>query len=248
MDKISVPWPCGDNLRLEPIGFMFLIFFGLMMIVQTVGMILHRTSTFLHIIATTELRWGGERREDQVQDAIQLAKDMVRLKDDEVDDRRGSVVSLPDGSESIRRRQTVKKLARQQTRRPTVAKNLDDAFKQRLARLNTELNRQSATPEDIGEKVIGRSRTRGKSVRAINNLKMKGGKIGGNFDPPPTPALRPRCDSLPDEEVTPAEMTPVTLAEVQQATEMSEEAPRSGVKFQLEGRAPGSMSQEQSQL
>ena len=30
VDKISVPWPCGDeSLRLEPIGFLFLVFFGI---------------------------------------------------------------------------------------------------------------------------------------------------------------------------------------------------------------------------
>ncbi len=37
VDKVSVSWPCGDNLKLEPIGFMFLIFFAIIMILQTFG-------------------------------------------------------------------------------------------------------------------------------------------------------------------------------------------------------------------
>ena len=37
VDKVSIEWPCGDNLKLEPIGFMFLIFFAIIMILQTVG-------------------------------------------------------------------------------------------------------------------------------------------------------------------------------------------------------------------
>lgn len=52
VDKVSIPWFCGDNLRLEPIGFMFILIFGLILAIQTGGMIKHRLSTFLHVIAT----------------------------------------------------------------------------------------------------------------------------------------------------------------------------------------------------
>jgi hypothetical protein len=46
----------GDNLRLEPIGFMFLIFFVSIMMLQTFGMLMHRAGTMMHSVATTVLQ------------------------------------------------------------------------------------------------------------------------------------------------------------------------------------------------
>ena len=36
VDKVSIPWPIGDGLKLEPIGLMFLIFFAIIMLVQVI--------------------------------------------------------------------------------------------------------------------------------------------------------------------------------------------------------------------
>ena len=212
VESISVVWPCGQNLRLEPIGFMFLIFFGIMMVLQTIGMIAHRTGTFLHIVATTELNFfrkkDDESPSENVKNALDLARNMVRLQDD-VDDR-ASVISVPPmvdsdaGGETISRSQTVKKISRQQTRKKTIADNLDDAFQQRLQQLNSELQNEERSAEDIGTKVIGRHKQTGKSVRAIKTMR-KHRRPDGSRKPSAFEAsdfsARARCESigLPEE-------------------------------------------------
>lgn len=42
-------------LQLEPIGFVFLIFFFLLMGIQFTAMMLHRFGTFAHIMANTDI-------------------------------------------------------------------------------------------------------------------------------------------------------------------------------------------------
>jgi len=49
MDTLYVPWPCGDDVRIEPLGLTIMIMFGAIMTIQIIGMIVHRTSTFFHI-------------------------------------------------------------------------------------------------------------------------------------------------------------------------------------------------------
>jgi chitin synthase len=43
-------------LELEPLGFVFMIFFALVMLIQMIGMILHRIMTLGHIISSTNFR------------------------------------------------------------------------------------------------------------------------------------------------------------------------------------------------
>lgn len=47
-------------LQLEPIGLIFLLFFAVVLLVQIVGMLLHRVMTLGHIVATTDI-WPSER-------------------------------------------------------------------------------------------------------------------------------------------------------------------------------------------
>jgi len=104
MDSLYVKWPCGDDMRVEPLGFVFMIVFGVIMAIQTLGMLFHRTSTFLHIVSTTKLNCfrnsgksdtqiaeaaatagaanggrGGRVASDDVEYLIDLAKKMGRL-------------------------------------------------------------------------------------------------------------------------------------------------------------------------
>lgn len=53
VDKVSIPWLLDGNLRLEPIGLLFLVIFGVILTIQTLGMLKHRVSTFIHYIADT---------------------------------------------------------------------------------------------------------------------------------------------------------------------------------------------------
>ena len=36
-EDLRLPWPCGIDLTLDPIGFMFLLFFGVILVIQTLG-------------------------------------------------------------------------------------------------------------------------------------------------------------------------------------------------------------------
>ena len=62
----------NEPLRLEPIGLVFVFFFGLILIIQFVAMLFHRFGTLSHILASTELSCCNRKvnranRRDQVQ-------------------------------------------------------------------------------------------------------------------------------------------------------------------------------------
>lgn len=46
-----------DYLMLEPIGSLFLVFFGSVMLVQFTGMLFHRMGTLTHLLSTVKLDW-----------------------------------------------------------------------------------------------------------------------------------------------------------------------------------------------
>lgn len=52
-----------EMLRLEPIGFVFLIMFAGIMVIQFTAMLIHRFGTLSLIIATTELNFFNTKRE-----------------------------------------------------------------------------------------------------------------------------------------------------------------------------------------
>lgn len=85
-DTLYVTWPCVDNdgniIKLDPLGFMFLIMFVLLMVIQIIGMILHRTSTFLHIMSNTVLTSASasELDRENTQNMIQLARYLGNLE------------------------------------------------------------------------------------------------------------------------------------------------------------------------
>ena len=56
------------HLQLEPIGLVFVVFFGLVLLIQVLGMILHRWGTISHIISTTKLDWCNKKTVDETGD------------------------------------------------------------------------------------------------------------------------------------------------------------------------------------
>nr|KAH9640257.1 hypothetical protein HF086_013456 [Spodoptera exigua] len=74
-DQLHFKWPFGqkssmeydndsnmftitqDYLTLEPIGFVFLIFFGSIILIQFTAMLFHRLDTLAHLLSTTKLDW-----------------------------------------------------------------------------------------------------------------------------------------------------------------------------------------------
>ncbi len=59
-----------DYLHLEPIGFTFIIFFSLILIIQLIGMAFHRWGTISQIVSTTKLA----KRKDAVTDEGMFSK------------------------------------------------------------------------------------------------------------------------------------------------------------------------------
>lgn len=74
-DTIHVRWPLGaknfivyddstteitisrEYLELDPIGLVFIVFFGVILFIQFGAMLMHRFSTISQILATTALDW-----------------------------------------------------------------------------------------------------------------------------------------------------------------------------------------------
>jgi len=79
--KIGSP---GEKLLIEPLGFAFLVTFGVVIILQFIGMVIHRTDTFFHIISRTEIRAS----EDTATGKLRTAEKMQSLQTD-VDDELG---------------------------------------------------------------------------------------------------------------------------------------------------------------
>ena len=64
--------PCDSDMfageNLEPISMAFMLVFGLLLVLQFVGMLCHRLATFLHIAATTEFKSSSRVPKGQLSD------------------------------------------------------------------------------------------------------------------------------------------------------------------------------------
>lgn len=47
----------SEYLQLEPIGSLFLIFFGSVMLIQFIAMLMHRMGTLTQLLSTVQLNW-----------------------------------------------------------------------------------------------------------------------------------------------------------------------------------------------
>ncbi|VEN49053.1 unnamed protein product [Callosobruchus maculatus] len=136
-----------DFLQLEPIGFIFLIFFFMLMGIQFFGMVQHRFGTYCQIMANTYLnliptrsRSLKEIGKNELRDP-KLFKKLIRLQginDDEEEDA--------DESANVKARKTAAVLAmkRGKKKRPTIY-YLDEAFDKRIQNF-----KEGNFTEDIG--------------------------------------------------------------------------------------------------
>lgn len=77
-----LPWTCPSDVTVEPLGFAFLIMFGAVLLIQTLGMIAHRLGTFQHLMSTTDVTCGGHKKADS-DEILKLARTLGRLADDD---------------------------------------------------------------------------------------------------------------------------------------------------------------------
>lgn len=119
-DSIHVEWPYNaeniityqevDNeitikrtyLELEPIGLMFIVSFGAILIIQFIAMLIHRFKTMSQILAATEIDWycgkkakemsqGSELKENGVQIAFQLQRPKPQWDTEDMDDEQVAI-------------------------------------------------------------------------------------------------------------------------------------------------------------
>ncbi|CAK1603070.1 unnamed protein product [Parnassius mnemosyne] len=181
-DKLHFKWPLGqkvaifyDNdvnmvylereyLMLEPIGSLFLIFFGTVMVTQFVAMIFHRLGTLTHLLSTTRLNWYFTKKPDEMTEqaliekqAVEIAKDLQKLNTDDLE-RRGV------DNANVSRRKTLHNLERTRDNKHSVI-NLDANFKRRLTLL------QNADPDMIARlpSLRGSVSSRRATLRALQS-------------------------------------------------------------------------------
>ncbi|VDI47483.1 Hypothetical predicted protein [Mytilus galloprovincialis] len=72
-----------DNIKIDALGLMFVVFFVVILTIQFIGMIVHRWGTFMHLIAITEIPNPCKKDiDEQVRDSKDKqknARDMIRL-------------------------------------------------------------------------------------------------------------------------------------------------------------------------
>jgi chitin synthase len=87
-DSLSIKWPVPgeeEPLMLEPLGLIFLIFFAVVLVLQLIGMLMHRMMTLGHIVATTTIPWrkalGIHKKKKFNADALLAKKGIAMMKE-----------------------------------------------------------------------------------------------------------------------------------------------------------------------
>lgn len=205
-DIIHVEWPFGakvnatinpdtgevtvkeEKLEMEPIGLVFVFFFAFILVIQFAGMIFHRFGTLSHILASVEI-FPTKSDEDISTDAfidknaIQIARDLQRLKgideDDKSDDSKYGVCG-----NAMANRNIIARLDKR-NRNPRQVGTLDVAFKKRFEEItrfdanNAEASRGLNTP------VLGGKRRRETATAIARRgyggmMDPRDGLLGGN--------------------------------------------------------------------
>ena len=155
-DILHINWPFGvrenitfvpetneiriekEYLEMEPIGLVFVVFFGLILIIQLVGMLFHRFGTLSHMLASVELNCCTQKVEDFNDDdfldknAVKIALQLQRLRGIDDDDK------ISDDSRygnRVDKRKTIQNLAKRQQQK-TRTGTLDVAFRRRFMKIS----------------------------------------------------------------------------------------------------------------
>nr|CDJ87433.1 Fungal chitin synthase domain containing protein [Haemonchus contortus] len=209
-DCLHIEWPIGSKfnhtvrpchgdtkeeiwvvtrLQLEPLGFVFLIFFMSILIIQFIAMLCHRFGTMAHIIASTELfcfrKTVGKLSEEElvIQNAVEIARELQAIRG--VDESR----ELGQMGEQIGRRRVVQNL---ESSRISLMKRktetLDAAFKKRFFALSSEATQDGA---DFSTRGSRRRVTLTKgTIRALENRRNSLFGTGERKHQPPTEVER----------------------------------------------------------
>ncbi|XP_055640139.1 chitin synthase chs-2-like [Toxorhynchites rutilus septentrionalis] len=118
-----------EFLELEPIGLVFVFFFGLILVIQFIAMLMHRFGTISQILASTQLNWYCSKKAKDMsldaelrENAVEIARRLQRPKPqwDEED--------LEDDQKAIGRRDTIHRILYQHKNKQDWS-NLEANFK-----------------------------------------------------------------------------------------------------------------------
>ncbi len=131
-----------DYLHLEPVGFMFIVFFSMILVIQLVGMAFHRWGTVSQIISTTTLS-VCERRARQVTDEGDLSRHALAIAHELQRDTSGRDQEEEEKWQrgAAGRRKTVANLTRAQTmqrQREQQTEDLEKRFRNRFHSISKE--------------------------------------------------------------------------------------------------------------
>lgn len=128
-----------EYLQLEPLGILFVVFFGAVLVIQFISMLKHRFGTISEILATVTLDWYCNKAPEQLSVesdlkgcAVSLARELQRPKKQWDEDE------LDEETKDLHRRDTVHKLIHQRKNKQDWS-NLESNFKRRFFSDN-ELN------------------------------------------------------------------------------------------------------------
>ncbi|ESO85384.1 hypothetical protein LOTGIDRAFT_154879 [Lottia gigantea] len=86
----------GASLKVEILGFLFIIFFGIVLLLQFIGMLIHRYGTFIHLISITEIN-GGKRNQSEVEKMLNAYR---QIQNDTLSQ---TIVTQPPDNEDLRK-------------------------------------------------------------------------------------------------------------------------------------------------
>ena len=154
-DILHVDWPFGvkenitfvpetneikiekEYLEMEPIGLVFVIFFGFILVIQLIGMLFHRFGTLSHMLASVEINCCSTKVEDVDgadfidKNSVKIALHLQRLRGIDEDDRSDD---SPYGNR-VEKRKTIQNLAKRQQQK-TRTGTLDVAFRRRFMKIS----------------------------------------------------------------------------------------------------------------
>ena len=195
-DILHVEWPFGvrENitfipetneirvekfyLQMEPIGLVFVLFFGTILAIQFVGMLFHRFATLSHILASVELFDTKKKlsKDDELPtNAIEMAKRIQRLKNIDIDDEE----NYRRISNDLRNRNIVERCEeRKHVKRQNIG-TLDVAFRKRFAQISKN---ELSTP------ILGRRNSEDRKPMGFLDSTMNENTF--NLDSNPKPFIR----------------------------------------------------------
>ncbi|GAB6025457.1 hypothetical protein CHUAL_011200 [Chamberlinius hualienensis] len=134
--------------HIQPIGFVFMIFFAVVIIIQFIGMLFHRFETLSHILASTVIKCLSAKPQTSSpelflqENGVEIARQLQRAKGNEVDEIDGRDGSI---DRAVGRRKTIHDIERSKYQKKKTA-SLDQIFRERYMSLSLDPNRKDGAP------------------------------------------------------------------------------------------------------